>query len=465
MKASYLADKLTRRVTAVLMSLLLLAQAMPAANPGGEFPPPHSTIFLSRDQDVELGRQAAQQARQQFPIISDSDPVAQYVRRLGQSMVQYVPEPRYPYEFHVVNDKAINAFALPGGPVFVNIGSIQAADNEAELAGVIAHEMGHVYMRHGAMMASNQLKASMALGVLGAIVGRGVGGQLAQMGGQLFASGALLHNSRTAESEADAVGARIMYMAGYNPRALSEFFRKLEQEGGARGPQMLSDHPDPGNRAQAIDDLIRTLPRRSFNGSTGQFQQVKQMLTGGRRGQLGEPEMMPQQRPGEGGAISGISRSDIQPSGQFQRFDHQAFTLGYPNNWQVMGDASSAITIAPPAGVTQNAVAYGVIISGFDAEAQDLDSATHELVQSLRQSNPDLRMIGHDENIRVNGVAGKSVELMGTSPVQGQRERNWLVVVPSRQSGLLYLVFIAPEQDFGALRPTYESMLRSFRLK
>jgi len=463
MKASYLANKLAARVSAIVMSILLVAQTMPAATPGVTFPPAHSTIFISRDQDVELGRQAAQQARQQFPLIPDSDPVAQYVRRLGQSLVPYVPEPRYPYEFHVVNDKSINAFALPGGPVFVNIGSIQAADNEAELAGVIAHEMGHVYMRHGAMMASNQLKASMALGVLGAIVGRGVGGQLAQMGGQLFASGALLHNSRTAESEADAVGARIMYLAGYNPRSLAEFFRKLEQEGGARGPQMLSDHPDPGNRAQAIDELIRTLPSHSFSASTGQFQQVKQMLAGGRRSQLDGRETYPRQ--GGNDTVSGISRGDIQPSGQFQRFDHQAFSVGYPSNWQVMGDASSAITIAPPAGVTQNAVAYGVIISGFDSESQDLDTATHELVQSLRQSNPDLRMIGHDENIRINGVGAKSVELMGTSPVQGQRERDWIVVVPSRESGLLYLVFIAPEQDFGALRPTYENMLRSFRMR
>ncbi len=457
-------------LTAAILAAVLTATALWAAVAGVTFPPPHSTIFMSRDQDVALGQQAAQQARQQYPLVADSDPVAQYVRRLGQSLVQYVPEPRFEYQFHLVNQKEINAFALPGGPVFVNLGTVQAADNEAQLAGVIAHEMGHVYMRHGAELASNQMKAQLGLSVLGALLGRGMGGQLAQMGAQLLATGALLHNSRAAEAEADAVGARIMYLAGYNPQAMADFFHKLEAEGGARGPQFLSDHPDPGNRALAVSQLTQTLPPRSFNTATGQFAQAKQ--TAMQRQPYTAEQIAALQKQGKLSDASGSAAAPATESvpTQFKQMNHQSYTIGYPADWQVYGDASSAVTIAPPGGVGEDAVAYGVVISGFQPEARDLDGGFHELEQSLRQSNPELRVIGHDENIRVNGVAGKSVEMVGPSPLKAQggaaqRERDWLVALPNSRGELLSLVFIAPEQDYNRLRPTFEQMLRTFRAK
>ncbi len=462
------------QIAAASLALIFTASQMIAAVSGVTFPQPHSTIFMSRDQDVEIGKQTAQQARQQFPVMSDSDPIAQYIRMLGQKMVPYVPDsqdaPRFPYEFHVVNQKEINAFALPGGPVFVNVGTLQAADNEAQLAGVIAHEMGHVYMRHGAQMVSSQAKAQLGLGVLGAIVGRGMGGQLAQLGANIFASGMLLKNSRGAESEADAVGARIMYLAGYNPKAMSDFFHKLEQEGGARGPQMLSDHPNPGNRAAAVDALIKTLPSRSFTANTGQFAQAKQRASGSKAYTAEEIAQMQKNGSIPGGSSTPTGTGpDIEPSSQFKQMNHQAFTVGYPSNWQVFGDASSAVTIAPQGGVGDNAIAYGAIISGMQPESSNLDGAFHELENSLRQSNPDLRVIGNDQNIRVNGIAGKSVELTGPSPLQsnGQalRERDWLVALPNNRGELLYLVFISPEKDFGHLRPAFENMLKSFRPK
>lgn len=458
-------------LTAVILAAVFTATALWAAVAGVTFPPPHSTIFMSRDQDVALGHEAAQQARKQYPVVADSDPVAQYVRRLGQSMVQYVPEPRFEYEFHLVNQKEINAFALPGGPVFVNLGTVQAADNEAQLAGVIAHEMGHVYMRHGAELASNQMKAQLGLSVLGALVGRGMGGQLAQLGAQLVATGALLRNSRSAESEADAVGARITYLAGYNPQAMADFFHKLEAEGGARGPQFLSDHPNPGNRALAISQWTKTLPARSFNTATGQFAQAKQ--TAMQRQPYTAEQIAQMQKQGklpDGSAAAPVIGAETTPSTPFKQMNHQSYTIGYPADWQVYGDASSAVTIAPPGGVGEDAIAYGVLISGFQPEARDLDSAFHELEQSLRQSNPELRVIGRAENIRVNGVAGKSVEMVGPSPLKAQggaaqRERDWLVALPDSRGELLSLVFIAPESDYSRLRPTFEQMLRSFRAK
>jgi len=138
----------------------------------------------------------------------------------------------------------------------------------------------------------------------------------------------------------------------------------------------------------------------------------------------------------------------------------------------VFGDQNSSVTIAPQGGVSNSAVAYGVLINTFQPEDSNasLDQATHELLASLRQSNPDLREIGHDENIRVNGVAGKSVDLIGNSPLQDQsgrsgQERDWLVAVKRRDGSLLYLVSIAPDKDFESLRPTFERMLKSLKLR
>ena len=160
------------------------------------------------------------------------------------------------------------------------------------------------------------------------------------------------------------------------------------------------------------------------------------------------------------------------PSGNFQRFEHDEFTISYPENWQVFGDRSSAVTIAPQNGVSQDAVAYGAIISAYQPEqgGTTLDNATHELLNSLHQSNPDLRQIGNDETMRVNGVAARSVELIGTSPIHDSggrtvRERDWVVTMQRQDGSLLSLIFISPEPDFSSMRPTFEQMVRSMRLK
>ena len=463
--------ELAPRVLAVLLAGLMAAPGMPGATGAISFPPPHSSMLISRDQELQLGRDAAQQAMHEYPVLPDSDPLTVYVRHLGERLVPTVPEPRYPYEFHVINESDINAFALPGGPLFVNLGAIQAADNEAQLAGVMAHEMAHVYMRHGAAQASKQMMAQLPLGILGAILGNGTGASLARVAGAMFANGLLLRYSRDAESEADLVGARIMYLAGYNPQAMADFFTKLEKEGGAGGPQWFSDHPNPGNRAGAIDRLISGFPRKQFTQGGAEFRQAKQMASG-RKG-LSAQEIANRQKQGgfagPSAPVAATPGSDVDAGNQFQTLQHSAFTVQYPSNWQSYGDQNSMVTIAPKGGVSENAVAYGAILYGFKPEARDLESAFHELVASIRQSNPDLRQVGQDEVIRVNGVQGKSLDLLGPSPIQSNgrplQERDWLVAVPNSQGALVYAVFIAPDKDFSSLRPTFEKMLKSLHVK
>ena len=256
--------------------VLLLVVAFPAALLA-RYPARPGFNLFSRDQDVQLGKQAEADVDKKMALVKDRR-IEDYVQRLGQRLAAKAPGYQYPYSFKVVNQKEINAFALPGGPVYVNLGTIQAADNEAELAGVMAHEISHIVMRHSTNQASKQIAAQMPLALLGNALGNGVGGQLARLGISFGFGSVFLKYSRDAERQADLVGTDIMYDAGYNPQAMADFFRKLQEEGGARGPQFFSDHPDPGNRAAVVSREVRSLPRKSYLQDSAEFRAVKQAV-------------------------------------------------------------------------------------------------------------------------------------------------------------------------------------------
>jgi len=161
------------RGLALLLALVLSEPgwtATPTVAP--ELPDPGS-VGMTKEQQVQLGRQAMAEVYQQMPVLPDSSPQTQYVRQLGKRLADVIPQQySWPFEFHVIPQKDINAFALPGGPMFVNVGAIVAADNEAELAGVMAHEMSHVYMQHSAKQAGKAQWTSL-LGALGGVFGGG----------------------------------------------------------------------------------------------------------------------------------------------------------------------------------------------------------------------------------------------------------------------------------------------------
>jgi len=330
------------------------------------------------------------------------------------------------------------------------------------LAGVMAHEISHVVQRHGTRAASKQMMAQLPVALLGGLLGKGVLSQAAQLGISFGVGSYFLKNSRTAESEADLLGTDVMYDTGYDPHQMAVFFAKLAEEGGARGPQFFSDHPDPGNRAQAVSKEVATLQKKSFVTDSPEFRDVKQRVA------VMKPLTAQQIAEMQKG---GVVQTTV-PSGSLKPFSHNNYQISYPENWQVYGDQSSSVVIAPPNGVSENAIANGVMINIYQPEDSraTVDQATHELLASLRQSNTDLRAIGNDEDIRVNGASGKSLDLIGSSPIQDQqgkatKERDWLVTFKRNDGTLLYLVFIAPDKDFSSMRPTFEKMLKSMRLQ
>ena len=241
---------------------------------------------FSTAQDVQLGRQAAADARRQLPMLHDG-PTNAVVDRIGGRLVAAIPgrfrHPGFRYSFDVVDRRDINAFALPGGPMFVNRGTIQAAGTDDELAGVMAHELAHVVLRHGTLQASKAQKfqfGAIAGQVLGSIVG-GDKGRIIAQGSQIGLGTYFLKYGREYEREADLLGAQIMARAGYNPRQMANMFRTIQQRSGSRGPEWLSSHPNPGNRYEAINREASML-RVSGNANTGPaFDSVRARLGSG----------------------------------------------------------------------------------------------------------------------------------------------------------------------------------------
>src|SRR5262245_60677916 len=237
----------------------------------------------SPQQDVDLGREVAKDAERQLEIINNGN-ANSYIGALGQQLVSKAPnENKFPFYFKIVNDRSINAFALPGGPVYVHRGAIEAADNEAQLAGVIGHEIGHVILRHGTNQATKAEFGQGALGILGAVLGNGAAGQIATIGGGFLASSVLLKYSRDAESESDLIGTQILYDLGYDPKAMAEFFEKLAKENkGTRTEEFFSNHPIPENRVLKVNTEIKKLGPLPPTPRTDSpdFQEVKKIMLG-----------------------------------------------------------------------------------------------------------------------------------------------------------------------------------------
>jgi predicted Zn-dependent protease len=484
-----------------LIVLLLAAQAYPQSA-GPEFPNP-GNAHMSRDKQRQLGLEAAAQVYQQMPVLPDNSPETQYIRQLGQKLVATIPsEYSWPFDFHVVAQKDINAFALPGGPMFVNIGTITAAANEAELAGVMAHEMSHVYMQHSAKQASKAQTTGLLAGIAGVALGASVGGtvgELGQMGIQMGTQGLMLKYSRGDESQADAVGAIILYKAGYNPTALADFFKTLESQGGPAPPQWLSDHPNPGNREQAIEKEIRNWAPENYANNSPAFQRVRRHAMGV-KAYTGE-EIAQGAKSGQWSALNkkngatfnpigasalNTSASGLAPSSSpkghavslesvlaSQRMltaDLGPIKIGYPENWQVMmpKQRGQSVTIAPRAGMSDNGVGYGVVLSGIrppKGEQVSTDDVTRQLVQDMEQ-NQTRQQVGEPQPITVGGIQGRSVTLHSVSPFpsangQPQKERDWLVTVPQRDGSVIFMVFVAPLSQFDRFQPTYQAMLTS----
>ena len=423
--------------------------------------------------DVRLGNQAATEAERQFPVLNDSM-TTRYVESVGERLVSAIPaefrHPEFDYRFKVVNASDLNAFALPGGPMYVNRGMIQAARNEGELAGVMAHEISHVALRHATAQATKQGKWQNQLGMIGMILGGAVvGGQAGAQLGMLGAQAWMTKYSREYESQADTLGARMMADAGYDPHDLANVFRTIAQQGGSRGPEWLSSHPDPGNRYDKINREAQYLNVSSNPIKlTREFERVKSRLTGMPRAQSMSELQQEYQRTGGQGqqnptAGGRYTRNVEMPSTRTRTYSNQGLSMRVPDNWREFS-SNDQVTFAPEGGYGDQGITHGAMVGLAKATSGDGYQATQDYVSSLLQGNTYLRQRGSISDTTLSGRQGYAAQLSGRSDVTGETELVTVYTIPLQNGVLLYVITVTPQRDSPSYQNAFRGMLNSIRL-
>jgi peptidase M48-like protein len=413
--------------------------------------------IYSPQQDIDLGREAAKDAEKQLEVINSPNANA-YIDALGKQLASKAPnENKFPFYFKIINDRSINAFALPGGPVYVHRGAIEAADNEAQLAGVMGHEIGHVILRHGTNQATKASLGQGALGIIGAVLGNGAGGQIAAVGGGFLANSVLLKYSRDAESEADLIGTQILYDLGFEPKAMAEFFEKLAKDHkGTKTEQFFSNHPIPENRVAHVNEELRRLGpvRPNPRVDSPDFQEVKQIM-------LALPE--PAKKTPASTPSSGNKRPPAAPSTRTIELSVAGIRLRHPDNWKSSVQGNHA-DIAPADGVINGNLAYGALVDVFQTQARDLEQATTQLLNELKRGNPSMQIPRSRTQRRIDGRNGLLTEVLNDSPAGGQ-EIDYVVTVQRSTNDILYFVMVAPSKEVGQYKNAFNAILDSVRLR
>ena len=463
-------SQLKSHVNATALCVLVLASLLTAQT---RITPPKNSYSV--DQDVQLGREAAAQVRQQLPIMRD-DEVTSYVQDIGRRLVGGIPadqqHPGFRYTFEVVNVREINAFALPGGPMFVNRGMIEAAQTEGEVAGVMSHEISHVALRHGTAQASKAQKyqfGQIAGAVIGAIIGGRVGDVVSQ-GAQFGLGTAFLRFSREYERQADIEGAQIMASAGYDPRDMANMFKTIEKQGGSGGPEWLSDHPNPGNRIELITREAATLRVENVNRDSRAFERVRSHLRSMPAAPTTEQATKNAKRGGglprrDGGTIA--TRVEPPSSRYTQYNEGDVFQVSVPSNWREVG-GSSAVTFAPDGAYGQingqSVFTHGAEIGIARNESHDLQTATEELIDSLAQGNPRMSRPSNFRRATLAGRNGLQTTLSNVSDATGKTETIQVVTALMRDGNLMYLVAVAPEDEYRDYQSAFQRVAGSIRL-
>ena len=430
--------------------------------------------LFSPEQDVEIGRQVSTEAEKQMQSLNDSR-VDAYLSQLARRLAEKAPGVKYSYQVKAVNDLTINAFALPGGFLYFNRGVIEAAQNEAQIAGVVGHEIGHVALRHGTNQASKASLAQGGLALLGGLLGAdSIAGIATNLAAGFGANSILLKYSRDAERQADLAGTYMLYDNRYDPRAMVQFFEILEEKSGGRSrlPQWLSTHPNPGDRMQMITKEIERLGEtpQSYRADTAEFREMQRYIK-----TLPAPKEKPKQQGQSGQKPSDTSTQSVRPeppSARLLRYENKFLQIRYPRNWKV-SEQDQTVNLAPENGwfsdsQGKNSLAYGIILSIAEQQKpiqnmQDLEQSAAQLIRSMQQNNPRMRTIKSGEPIRAGRERAWATLLTNESPVGGN-ETVWLVTLAAR-SGLLYLVCVAPEKEFDLYFPAFRNVADSLALR
>lgn len=461
---------LAKRMTVVAMAASLWILPVAAIAQQTQIVAPNNKYKIQ--DDIKLGSQAASQIERQFPIINDSDANA-YLERVGSRLVAAIPrqfnQPAFNYRFKWVNASDINAFALPGGPMYVNRGMLEAARTEGEMAGVMAHEISHVALRHATAQATQQSSAKNTLGTIGLILGGAILG--GQAGAELGAAGAAIFAtkySRQYETQSDMLGARIMADAGYDPRDLANMFRTIEQQGGGSGPEWLSSHPNPGNRVEAINreaGYLRVSSNpiritRDFERTQSRFRSMPPART---MAQISKGA--PNGQGGESPTASGRYTANVAyPSTRVRSYmELNWLRISVPSNWRDFGSQEGA-QFAPEGAYGDQGITHGIMVGVFPGQAGDLRRDTDSYLSETLKGNQYLRQQNRLTSRYLAGRPGYTTQLSGRSPVTGETEIVTVYTTQLRNGQLFYAVTVVPGNEFNNYTTAFRNVMESIRL-
>jgi Zn-dependent protease with chaperone function len=474
----------TKLMRSLIVSTVLLAatiaQAQTRIKPG-------FNLFSPSD-DVQIGRDSVAQAEQQLPMLSDSQ-INSYINRIGQRLAANAGGPEFQYQFRVVNLSDINAFALPGGFIFVNRGVLDNARNEGEVAGVLAHEISHVALRHGTHQASKAYLAQAGISILGGILGGRVGQGTAQIinaVGGLGLNALFLKYSRDLETQADIRGSQILAASGYTPADMMGFFQTLERVDQSKKTNWLSDHPAPPDRIARIDREAKLLHvSETPTENVAELRQVQNRLRSYGAAPSGK-EIAQGTTTSRGRSRSTERPTEVNvppPSTSLNTYTNRTglYRVSYPANWQVYESSSTGVTIAPPGGVGnvegRSEVVVGAIINHYDpfgnvsasrlrsSQSSTLEDATNDLLAEIQRSSPYLRLIsGSGQRVRMAGGKAIAATLRGTDPATGINERVTVVTRQLSDEHLIYLLFVVPDSDARGYNNVLNEMVNSMQI-
>jgi Peptidase family M48 len=436
------------RATSVLILLLTVsAVALPALAERTTLK--QGWNLFSVQQDIEMGRRLSVDAESYFTIVNDSYPNA-YIQALGSQLAVHAPGTRFPYQFKIIDDSKVDAFALPGGTIYVTSSLIQAAPTEPQLAGVLAHEIAHVVMRHATQQVSKAYSDENPDNRRSRVNVQDVMNQL-DIGFGYGSDSLIFKYSPAFERDADIIATQILYDAKFDPRQMTAAFTGF-----------FNNHANTANQAARVRREIQNLGglRSNLRGDSPDLHTAQNRLGG------------------QVGTSASGSRTDL-PSTRLVSYQGRDFSMRYPSNWRVT-ELDDVVTIAPSNGISSGELIYGMRIAAFEpqnsffgrnsfnvpgsnstSDRTTLRQATDELLDYLRESNPNIRVVRTDSRPQVDGQSSITMEV--ANETSAGRETDKLVTV-LRPNGLLYyFIGVAQEREFNRYESLFEDMIASVR--
>jgi len=472
-----------QRISRSLGTLILaLAVASPAA---AQTHVKKGWNLFSKEQDVEIGAQSAQEVQQQLPILRDEE-VQRYVAELGAKLAAASPGTKYPYSFQVVDIADINAFALPGGPIFVHRGTIEAARNEGELAGVMAHEISHVALRHGTGQASKQLATEfgtqMILGL--ALEKSGASGgtrELVEKVGGYGLNLTFLKYSRKAETDADILGVQTLAKAGYDPNDMATFFETLGKDSPSRSAAFLQSHPAPDRRRERVQEEAKLIGAHPAGHSEVRFNEIKARLARMPKAptmkEIEEGKVGGGQAGGTGSQLPDQVPEKVEPPSRhlaWHRSPSGVYDVARPDNWSVISEQGSSVTFAAPGGAWRSEggadVRFGALLGVAPAQRSTgqrprVEDVTDAFVGAIQSSNAHLRLVSGSRKAQaIDGGAGETLLLQGTSPTTHRGERVAVATRLLADGSLLHMLFVTPADAPREYDDLFKAMVSNLRV-